>query len=343
MIEDTGGGIIEPRLYHNGGLINSTLTRSFRVVGNSPDHPDAHYLFFSPALIDGLNIFEAVASSHIQTTTSVQFSLEYNKPVQPKLWILAVGIDDYGDKERNLNYAVTDAEGIVSKFEALNNTSSSLYSEIETRILRNSEAHKENVIREFNYIQENTDPNDVFIFFYAGHGIPLGTDRTSSEFYYVLSDIEDYGNPEQQTSAWLSGSEFAKLVGNIPARQRMYIIDACHSGTLAKYFVEIQDATTKVFQRLQSGTGSMLIAAARENEKAVELSELKNGALTYAVIEGLEGKGRAKSNRGIVDTIRLYLYVEDRVAELLKNYPSIPQTVQTDFSSNARFDIVRFP
>jgi hypothetical protein len=108
------------------------------------------------------------------------------------------------------------------------------------------------------------------------------------------------------------------LVARTPARQRLLLLDTCNAGALdaaegasgAGGF----EAMRYFFADLSQGSGAVVIAATRGDEKAREING--HGLFTGAVIEGLfDGKADLDAD-GVITVLELGRYVSDQVRAL---------------------------
>jgi uncharacterized caspase-like protein len=89
--------------------------------------------------------------------------------------------------------------------------------------------------------------------------------------------------------------------------RRILFIDTCHSGNA--YNPRLGNAAYHA--------NIIAYTAARFDQTAKEDDNLKHGLFTYAMVEGLEGKGASPDHRQIT-TKELFDYVKKRVEELAK-------------------------
>jgi len=144
---------------------------------------------------------------------------------------------------------------------------------------------------------------------YSGHGL-LSRDYD----YYLSTYAVDFAKPELDGLAY---DELENLLDSIPARKKLMLIDACHSGEvdkeegiamikaadsmgLAKGVIirnnnQPQVGLKNSFELMQSlfvnvgkSTGATIISAAAGNQFALERGDLKNGVFTFSILEAME-------------------------------------------------------
>jgi uncharacterized caspase-like protein len=251
-----------------------------------------------------------------------------------KLYYLGIGVSKYQDSIMNLKYADKDVERIsevlASKYE----------NRSYIKMLLNENVNKTSV-NELKSILQNTDIDDTVIVSFSGHGL-IGKDK---DFYFAAHDI-DFNNPEENG---ISYTEIQNLLTDIPARRKLLLIDACHSGELdttnsdqgfeakvvsripegakgskAKSKISKNEDTFKLMQTLffdiNRGNGAYVISAAGGSEFAYENDEWENGVFTYSFINALYdlSSDTWRGEQGIpISKMKSYIY--KKVIELTNN------------------------
>ena len=167
----------------------------------------------------------------------------------------------------------------------------------------------------------------------------------SKEYDYYLSTYSvNFNKPEENG---LPYDELESLLDSIPARKKLMLIDACHSGEVDKDEALQINATaasmglskgvkplttakkqmglTNSFELMQNlfvnvgkSTGAVIISAAAGTQFALERKDLKNGVFTYSILEYLKQQQQA-SVSGLKN------YVNKRVIQLT-NGLQVPTT-----------------
>jgi hypothetical protein len=316
---DTGGGAQDLRFFHNGARLRAG-TRGLTATDAAGSGPvgqpsSALQQTFTVELLDGENRFRAIAFSETRVESDpAEIILTYQAPqqVRPKLWLLAVGANEYRNSRYNLNYAVGDARSFA---QAVERSGQRLFSDIETTVILNEDVTRERLLGAFASIAEEARPQDVFMFFYAGHGIALQSNQTdNTEFFFIMHDVVQMTSMEQVERLGISGPEFQELVTAIPARKQFHVLDACNAGAINTAFGFRGAGEEIALSRLSRATGSALIAASRDDQFAQEFEALGQGALTRAVLDGLSGA--ASEDDSEITVGELKSYVESAVPRL---------------------------
>ena len=199
---------------------------------------------------------------------------------------------------------------------------------------------RERLLAVFESIADQARPQDVFMFFYAGHGIALQSEQTgNTEFFFIMHDVVQMTSMEQVERLGISGPEFQELVTSIPARKQFHVLDACNAGAINTAF-GIRGAGEEIaLSPLGRATGSALIAASRDDQFAQEFEALGQGALTRAVLDGLGGAASGGDSEITVGELKSY--VENAVPRLTEEHTGQAQfatgfTLGQDFPVGVR-------
>ncbi|GAH07678.1 unnamed protein product, partial [marine sediment metagenome] len=102
---------------------------------------------------------------------------------------------------------------------------------------------RDNMIADFDTAKAQAGKDDLFLFFFSGHGGQATQDQFSepppgddADEYIVLSDGDGGAN------YYIYDNELGNLIASIPALKKIVIIDACNSGGLIGNSLEV-DAT----------------------------------------------------------------------------------------------------
>jgi len=249
-------------------------------------------------------------------------------PTQRTLVVLAVGVSDYRDDKFELNYAAKDARDITALFERAPHVDA-----VRTATLLDADVTRTSVL-EARKLLEATDHDDTVIVFLSGHGF-LGD---GNEYFYGTSDID----PNDPSAQGLSYTDINDLLDGIPARDKLLMLDTCHSGEVtdlslgnsteegerARGIVPADglrrsssldiraDILQKNFIDLRASTGAVVISASGGLEYALENAQVSNGYFTEAVIQGLASATADQDGDGRISTKELRDYTYSEVLRL---------------------------
>jgi len=216
---------------------------------------------------------------------------------------IGIGIDRFQNSNYNLQYSTKDIRDLAAAFRR------SYGSDLVIDTLFNSSVTVENV-QKLKRSLLSTTVNDRVIIAYSGHGL------LSKNFDYFLSTYAiDFEKPEQKG---LPYDDLEDLLDSIPARQKLMLIDACHSGEVDKEELKRIDNANSVntnakgakpvayetegrlgmensfelmqhiFVNVGKSTGATVISAAGGTQFALERGDLENGVFTYSILEAME-------------------------------------------------------
>jgi len=316
----------EIRLFHNGKAVN-LATRGLFVTDN--DGADSKK--YSISLLPGANNFRAVALNSQRTESEpYEILVHYKKegaapsPIKPDnkntvvvdpidrnatLHIVVVGINAYKNKINPLSYAVPDATAFKAELEK---DAQSIIGNVKSYLITDDNASKDGIVMAFETIKNAAKPQDVFVFYYAGHGY---IHPTNKEFYLVSADVADGG--ESLLKNGISAKELQSLAVAIPAQKQLFIMDACQSAGAFEKMLQHDGEQQKNLAVIARSTGTHWMAASGSAETAKEFGELGHGVFTYSLLEAL--KGKAASNK-MITVNGLKNYLQTIVPELIKKY-----------------------
>ncbi len=318
------GAVAEIRLFHNGKLIGAG-NRGLLVEDDATPPAAQKTQRYEVTLTEGDNTFSAIAINTDAIESSPDAIVVHLKPessgfIRPsniQLHMVIVGINQYKNNRYNLNYAVADADAMRS---ALEKAGTGLFSQTHVHDLRNDRATKENILAAFEKVRNTSAPTDVFIFYYAGHGV-LNAQR---EFYLVPHDITQmYGADPTLAQRGISATLLQQMAKAVPAQKQLYILDACQSAGAIDPTVVRGAAEEKAISQLARATGTHWLMASGSEQFASEFAQLGHGTFTYALLEALTGKADNGDKRITVKEIDAYLQAV--VPELTAKYKGTPQ------------------
>jgi WD40 repeat protein len=285
-------------------------------------------------LSSGRNLIEAVATNS-NGRESFREAVEINCTDQAsvKFWYIGIGVSDYIDAGMNLKYAAKDIMDFAAMVEE------SKKEKAVVTLFLNHDATRDQVLAVKKKLTES-GPDDIVILSLSGHGLL----DEELDFYFATHDM-DFSHPA------LRGLPFhlvEDLLDSIPARKKVLLIDACHSGavdvetapkkvmanntamsdTVKSYgfkgaFIEEVDSLRpaienvfvlmqELFSEVNKGSGTLVISAAAGNSYALESPKWNNGVFTYAILNGLKN-GKADFNSDgeiLVSELRKYVVEE---------------------------------
>lgn len=254
---------------------------------------------------------QAVSADHrYAPPVNLQYRADFTQVKKPRtLWLLAAGVSDYQDTTQRLQFAAKDAQDMTRVFTYKEN-----YDTVVVRTLLNEQVQRDALLKEIQ-MASTLGKDDVFILYLAGHGL-LDDD---ANFHYATYNM-DFDRPAAYGLAY---ETLMSTLEQLSVRNKLLLLDACHSGLVDRSTVSIgrADAVTSegtvsvqgargggvrntnttvrlreqdVFLFMQQTFSSLaydnhvsVLSAALGNNLALENNRLQNGLFTYALIKGL--------------------------------------------------------
>lgn len=207
-----------------------------------------------------------------------------NVPGGPRVLALLVGVADYGGRTSNLSNTDEDARLLFGTLRAAGLLHPA------SRLLVNGEATTKQVSEAFASAAAAAGPDDLFLFFFSGHGDQIDVETSREELDGRSETIELF-------DAALTDAELAPLFASVQSRMAMAVIDACYAGgfrslvdrpNVIGLFSSEEDLTSLVANRFKAG-----------------------GFLSFFLRAGLTGDADADGDR-IVTAGELATYVRRR-------------------------------
>jgi len=303
-----GGGIDEIRLFQNGKVVAKD-SRSLTVKRDAIKKVSEN---FNVSLLEGENVFRAVAFSK-DRTESRPYELTINLVAPAKdatLHLVVVGINQYMNSDLNLNYAVPDAKGIVDYFQK---KGSNLFRAVNVIQLYDAEATRENILKTFQTLKEKAQPQDLVIFYFAGHG-----DNRAEQWYFIPHEVTQPELTEEISVKGISSDTISEELRQVRSLKVLLLLDSCKSGTALASFRGYEDR--KAMSQLARSSGVHIIASTTPSQNAVEVSDLGHGVFTYLLLKGLSGEAASKSAGSTVSVYGLISYINAQLPVISQKY-----------------------
>ncbi|MEQ8904256.1 caspase family protein [Ekhidna sp.] len=326
---DGGSGIKEVAVYQNQKLIKSHQVSSDERTLN---------LEYEASLLPGINKFSVIAINFqgIESRPD-QLSVNYTGSAiaTGDLHVFNIGVNKYKNTSYNLNYAEPDAKAFLEKVQ---DQSGNIFEKVYAYSMYNEEVTKANVIAKFQEVIAKAKPQDLFIFYYAGHGT-VDLESEFNDYYLVPYDVTQlYGNNDMLKKQAISAQELKKMLSEVSAQKQLILLDACHSGGAVELFAMRASPQEKAIVQLARSSGTVLLSASGTQQFATEFDELGHGVFTYALLQGLNGDADGGNKDGKITVNELKAYLEDHIPELSKKYGGSAQ-FPTGFSTGQDFPI----
>lgn len=323
-ITNTGGGIGRVLLKLNDRMILISESLDSK-VGQSVT------MEYPVTLRNGENTISVSAydSAGVQESAQSAQKLTWKgKTEKPRLFILAVAVNDYLDTSIDkLKNCIADADGVVESFSKY---SGDIYSDVYVQKLIGPEVTKGNLDKTLEAVGKRIKPDDVFVFYLAGHGKTY----TDGDYYYIPYDFK-FTSEEAIAEGGISKWQLIKDLSHVQASHLMILLDTCDSGSfLAKSATgeDLEDADKRaIIDRFAEKAGYDMLAACSTYQYALD-DYNGHGIFTYHVMEALQGFADLNKD-GRVTSTELSYYVISEVpnnSDKKWGYKQEPQRVLPD-------------
>lgn len=306
-----GGGVGEIRVFHNGKLIKTNagarplpdsagsslellapvaVTRSLAYKANaSPETQPATVKGDVAPIADSITIRPVPGRNEISivafnAANNVQGRLrrvlfDSSLPAEePRMHLMAVGINRFRTSQWRLSYAAKDAADFVS---LVRNRKDRLPIGAlgEVALLTDAAATKGGILGSLQTMAERMKPTDVFVLFLATHGV------FAEEVYALVT--HDFDGKVSAAST-ITASELLESLRKIPAQRMILVVDTCHAGGIDQTLSGFYDSRMKLLART---SGLHVLASAETLEGAID-GYKGNGLFTHVLLDGV-GSGNA--------------------------------------------------
>ena len=209
-------------------------------------------------------------------------------------WALLIGINEY-QYETPLHYAVEDAKEMKRLLsEKLD------FPDENITILLDSAATLQGIKRSMEDLENKTSKNDRVLIYFGGHGktksLPLG-----GEMGFL---IPVNGKSSNLLSTSLAMSEMKQYSKSIPAKDILFLMDACYSGLMGIESMGLDLNDNLSLDQLAAGGSRTVITAGQKDEVAQARSEWGHSAMMKSLLYGLD--------KGMADKMPIDGYITER-------------------------------
>ncbi len=254
---------------------------------------------------------------------------------ESELYVVTLGVSEYEDSSLKLQYAAKDARDMAECFRTKG------MGKVHALCLTDGEVRHDTALQKISDFLSTAHPGDRIVCYVAGHGLL----DEKLDYYYAPVDID----PENVAATGISMDALTDCLQQQPARQRLLLLDTCHSGVLGEEGEEkmalamgnlppgvraVQHRGMKVkkvetalntqqkkryietlFSMGKSQRGLNIIAGAAGAEFALESTEWNNGVFTASVMEAMQQPEKADKNQdGAVSVSELERYTAEAVS-----------------------------
>ncbi len=150
-----------------------------------------------------------------------------------------------------------------------------------------TDTNKASIIEVITSISSQMNPEDIFIFFAATHG------RAEDDLYYLYTS--DFNGDIRNPKNYISSIEIMELSKKIPALKQVFVLDTCQSGGIETIVSGLYDARISV---LAKSLGMHIFAGTKTFQEAQD-DYKGNGLFTHFVLNGLKGEADENHNKDV--------------------------------------------
>jgi VCBS repeat-containing protein len=233
---------------------------------------DGSFEYIPVADFTGIDQFTYVINDGQFDSAPVTVTLNVLPPANPAkvtYRAVVVGIADYEDPANNLNFAVNDARDfrdglLVDPHWTMENIT----------MLLNTQATKAGIEAAIADAATVSGSDDVFLFYFAGHGGQWTTDVLPADETDGLDEyLKPYDSITDDLTNDIVDEDLALLLGSVPAERTMVFLDACNSGGTGA--------------DLNTLPNTIVMTSTDEIQLSAESAGLQNGVFTYYVVQAM--------------------------------------------------------
>ncbi|NMF64317.1 nSTAND1 domain-containing NTPase [Brasilonema octagenarum] len=245
---------------------------------------------------------------------------------------VVIGINHYVNGIPELKTAVNDAKQLALILEQ----------KYQYQVLRllDTEATKDKLTSLFTAFEEQTltlpdgskihvEPNDRFLFYFAGHGFAQdGLDNADGPAgFLVLQD------GQQDDRTWLPMQQLHDALVKLPCRHMLIILDCCFAGTFRwagrnRQVVRAHKLYQERYDRFIAGCAHQVITSAADDEKAADYlysfgqrgENQSHSPFAELLFKAFSGEADYTKD-GVITATELYVYLRDNITS--KQTPEI--------------------
>ncbi|CAN93368.1 WD-40 repeat protein [Sorangium cellulosum So ce56] len=230
---------------------------------------------------------------------------------------LVVGISAYSHVNPLPRAVVNDAEKIR---EALLDPACGGYLDERVKLLRDGEATGAAIRGALEEFKVRCGPGSTALVYFSGHGGSITSGPRAGQ--YLLPVDVDGSSQDSLADTGISGDELTGLLSTVSAKRLLVILDCCYAGGVgdpkAITPVERLDGfkaglSGDDYEKLASGEGRVIFAAARRDEVSWVLRHDENSLFTKHLLAGL--RGAAASGDGFIRIFELFEYMAKAVRD----------------------------
>ncbi len=293
--------VAEIEIYHNGKRVSDVA----RITDETARRDDLKFrsVGFEIHPASGPNTVAVMGVGRLGIEGPTR-ELSFDRPGAPSgaLHAVAVGIDQYGVASLKLGYARKDAGAMAQLLRA-----SKGYDRVAVSELYDANATRDAILATLRSAATAALPGDAVVVYLAGHGIGV-----RGGWYFLSPAVKDVEEDEIVRLS-VSAEQIAATLRESKASRIVLMIDSCNSGAVVRDVKGLLQ--NRVYTQLGRATGFAVLAAARQDQAALERVTLGHGVFTAATIAALSGAAD-RNGDGRVTARELTAYLSRQIPTL---------------------------
>jgi hypothetical protein len=280
------------------------------------NHDAANWLTvaFAMLLLFGFGGNGQTLEGQAPKTSTAQKGLDLPRPgEEPSApgdrWALLVGINKY-EHLPHLQFCAKDMETlrtVLIQYGGYKPERIRLLSDEAPQSWNPSTSNIKNALRQF---LAQAKPEDTVLIAFSGHGV---NDPKNPKLTYLMPIDGDQDDIEGTALAW---SYVDQRIRDCRARQKVIMLDACHTGQTAEKGPADKPRSFDP-DSLPRGKGTAVLCSCEVGQVSCEDEKLlKQGVFSYFIAKGIAGE--AADRNGIVTVDGLYAYVHEKVQNFVR-------------------------
>lgn len=215
-------------------------------------------------------------SCQSNTVKLIREDIDMNSPA--RLFCVSVGVGSSSKSARDFARVVTKKQG-------------SPYAEIQMKVLTDKEATRADLAEAMEWLQQETRPSDICLFYYAGNGF-----RDVKDHFYFIP----YGGADDKLINCLNAKDFATMTSHINCKLLVFADVICTVDP-----VNHISTTTHFAEQLKSSKKNMVIYASSTDEMKAGLFKTNNffiktnSVFTKTLISAFNDGDRQPNEKGL--------------------------------------------
>ncbi len=233
-------------------------------------------------------------------------------------WAVVIGVSEYEADGLTFPYADRDADEF---YKFLSSPEGGAFPQDHLKKLTNKQVTLNSLRSALGTFLGQAEQNDYVVIYLSGHGLP--DPRNTNNFYFLPSkaDLNDLPGSAVEMR------EILRWVAEVPAKRKLLITDACHSGALGTAGPAKGPNQVNGFLRVlaQSFEGLVVLTSSEGYQLSQIYREKKHSYFTYFLLRALREEasqvdGSITGTRdGIVDPREVYEWVRKEVMKATQN------------------------